>query len=149
MHHDDCGQDRWPEMPTPRRDDAPRHGERLARLEVVAEHLTERQRATSARINHHGEAMSRIFSRLDRAERAMHPIREDLARVRDLPARFAAQEADARRRREEKHAGRMLRREAIAMVQWLLTIVLAIAVAAGWVAPEALHAISPVLVPGK
>lgn len=134
--------DRWGDRPMPQ-------GERLARLEVVAGHLEASQRSLTARQDHQGEAMSRIFARLDRQDRAMEPVKAALARLDGVPERLAEQDAAAARRRRSKEDAKELRREAIAMVQWLVTIALAVAVAAGWVAPEAFKAIAPVLAPGK
>ena len=124
-------------------------GERQARIEVVVDHLTAAQRETAARVSHQGEAMSRIFARLDRTDHIVMPMRDALSKLEDLPAKVRAQEDAATRRREAKEENRALRREAIAMVQWLMTIAAVLGVLAGKIAPEAFKAIAPALVQGK
>jgi len=127
----------------------PPSGERLARLEVVTQHLTEHQRAQSMRVEHQAEGLSRAFQRIGLVETTIGPMRETVARLSDLPERLRRQEELAEDKRRSKQEQRELRREAMATVQWLLFLALIVGSILGRVPADVLKAAGPALGFGK
>jgi len=115
-------------------------GERVMALEVGHMHLTETVRAHNARLsqgdsrmNHHAQEIRNALNRAATAHQA-------LARLEPIPAWIAAEEkrrADAQAAKDDR---RTARREALALVQYVVAIALVVSAALGWVSQEQMEA---------